>query len=129
MRLQHMFVFAVLMATAASPAQTSTSGGLTGVITDQSNALLPNAGVQIKESEKGILQTTTTDQVGVYHFFFVSPGKYELTVSHDGFRVEKRAVIVLLGPPVSVDVKMDIAKTTTTVVCWFSVKWRSSVLR
>src|SRR5215469_15409434 len=115
MRLQHMFVFAVLMASVASLAQTPTSGGLTGVVTDQSNALVPNADVQIKESEKGILQTTTTDQEGVYHFFFISPGKYELTVSHDGFRSEKRTVTVLLGPPVSVNVKMEVAKTTTTV--------------
>jgi hypothetical protein len=51
----------------------------------------------------------------VYQFFFLSPGKYELTVSHDGFRGEKRAIIVLLGPPVSVNVKMEVAKTTTTV--------------
>ena len=96
--------------------QTTISGALTGVVVDQSRALIPNAKVQIKQTDKGILQTTTTDQKGVYHFFFVSPGRYELIISHDGFRCEKRAVTILLGPPVSVNVTLELEKAMTSVV-------------
>jgi hypothetical protein len=96
-------------------AQTTTSGGLTGVITDQSNAVVPNADVEIKDSAKGTTQSTKTDREGVYRFFFLAPGRYALTVSHVGFREEKRAVNVLLGPPGTVNVTLEIAKASTTL--------------
>jgi hypothetical protein len=96
-------------------AQTSTSGGLTGVVTDQSNAVVPNADVQIKETDKGIVLSTRTNRQGVYRFFFVAPARYVLTVSHDGFRAENRAITVQLGPPTSVNITLQIAKATTTV--------------
>jgi hypothetical protein len=96
-------------------AQTTTSGGLLGVVTDPSNAVVPNANVEIKDNAKGTHQSTKTNRGGVYRFFFVAPERYTLTVSHDGFRTESRVVNVLLGPPVSVNVILQVAKTTTTV--------------
>src|SRR5215471_9827181 len=87
-------------------AQTTTSGGLTGVVTDQSNAVLPNANVEIDDNAKGIAQSTRTDREGVYRFFFLAPSKYALTVTHDGFREERRTVNIVLGPPVSVNVTL-----------------------
>jgi hypothetical protein len=98
-----------------SPAQTTTSGGLTGVVTDPSNAVIPTADVQIENVDKGILQKTTSDHEGVYRFFFVAPGKYTLTVSHDGFQAESRTVNVLLGPPVSFNIALRVASTSTSV--------------
>ena len=41
-------------------AQTTTSGGLTGVVTDPSHAVVPEAGVEIKDEAKGNVQTTNT---------------------------------------------------------------------
>src|SRR5437870_2179355 len=96
-------------------AQTTTSGGLSGVVTDPSNALVPNAEVEIKNNAKGTVQSTKTDREGVYRFFFLAPGRYMLTVTHGGFRQESRAVTVLLGPQVSVNVRLEIAKASTTV--------------
>jgi hypothetical protein len=57
-------------------AQTTTSGGLTGVVTDPSHALVPNANVEIRDTAKGTTQSTTTDREGVYRFFFLAPGRY-----------------------------------------------------
>ena len=90
-------------------AQTTTSGGLLGVVTDPSNSVVPNANVEIKDNAKGTHQSTKTDRGGVYRFFFVAPERYTLTVSHDGFRTESRVVNVLLGPPVSVNVILRVA--------------------
>jgi hypothetical protein len=88
---------------------------LTGVVTDPSNAVVPNADVEIKNNAKGTTQATKTDQEGVYRFFFLAPGRFTLTVKHIGFREEVRAVNVPLGPPVSVSVTLAIAKATTTL--------------
>jgi hypothetical protein len=96
-------------------AQTTTSGGLTGVITDQSTAVVPGADVEIKDNSKGTTQSTKTDSQGVYRFFFLAPARYLLTVTHGGFREEKRAVSVLLGPPVSVNIMLEIAKASTSM--------------
>ncbi len=96
-------------------AQTTNSGGLTGVVTDASGAVVPEAVVEIKNTSKGATQSTTTDRGGVYRFFFLAPARYGLTVSHGGFRTEGRAVTVLLGPSVSVDVTLQVAQATTSV--------------
>ena len=96
-------------------AQTTTSGGLTGVITDQSSAVVPDTNVEVKDNAKGVTQSAKTDQQGVYRFFFLTPGRYTLTVTHAGFREETRAVNILLGPPVSVNVTLAVAMASTNV--------------
>jgi hypothetical protein len=93
--------------------QTTTSGGLVGVITDQSNAVVPDAGVELKDNAKGITQSTKTDRQGEYRFFFLAPARYLMTVTHDGFRKESRAVIVSLGPPATVNLALQIAKASS----------------
>src|SRR5215469_7926775 len=96
-------------------AQTTTSGGLTGVVTDQSNAIVPNADVEIRDNAKGTIQSTRTDREGVYRFFFLAPSRYLLTVTHDGFRKESRTVNMLLGPPATVNVTLEIAKESAEI--------------
>jgi hypothetical protein len=96
-------------------AQTTTSGALGGVITDPSRAVVPDADVEIRDSAKGTTQATRTDREGVYRFFFLAPGRYTLTVTGAGFRKERRAVTVLLGPPVTVNVALEIAQQSTTL--------------
>jgi Carboxypeptidase regulatory-like domain/TonB-dependent Receptor Plug Domain len=92
-------------------AQTTTSGGLNGVVTDQTYAVVPDAKVVITDSTRGLSQSQKTDHEGVYRFSFLAPGRYALSVSHAGFQEEKRVVNVLLGPPVSVNVALEVAKT------------------
>jgi hypothetical protein len=96
-------------------AQTTTSGGLTGVVTDPSHAVVPDADVEIRDTAKGTVQSAKTDREGVYRFFFLAPGRYTLAVTRGGFRKESRAVNVLLGPPVSVNVVLAMAQASGTV--------------
>lgn len=103
------FLLAICLANGLR-AQTATSGAVTGVVTDQSLAVLPNADVEIRDSNKGTTESTKTDRDGVYRFFFLSPSQYTLTVVHDGFRKESRSVTVLLGTPVTVNITLEIAK-------------------
>lgn len=56
--------------------QTTTSGGLTGVVTDHSNAVVPNADVEIRDNAKGRGQSTKTDREGVFQFFFLAPSVF-----------------------------------------------------
>jgi len=96
-------------------AQTTISGGLTGVVTDPSRAVVPDARVEIQDDAKGTIQSTKTDREGVYQFSFLSPERYTLIVTHAGFREEKRTINILLGPPVSVNVVLQVSKASTSV--------------
>jgi hypothetical protein len=103
------FLLAICFANEFS-AQTTTSGAVTGVVTDQSGAVVPNADVEIRDVNKGTTESTNTDRDGVYRFFFLSPSQYTLTVEHDRFRKESRSVTVLLGTPVTVNITLEVAK-------------------
>jgi hypothetical protein len=74
----------VMPISSVSIAQTTTSGGLAGVVTDPSTAVVPDADVEIKDETKGTHQSTKTDREGVYRFFFLAPERYTLTVSLAG---------------------------------------------
>jgi len=105
----------IIVLTIALHAQTTTSGGLTGVITDQSNAVVPNADVEIKDNRKGTIQSTKTGRDGAYRFFFLEPTRYALTVTSEGFRRESRVVNVLLGPSSTVNIRLEIAKASSEI--------------
>lgn len=96
-------------------AQTTTSGGLAGVVTDPSGAVVPDASVELSDTTKGTTQTTKTGRDGVYQFFFLAPGRYTLTAARDGFQKQSRAVTVVLGPPSTVNIPLEIARESTTV--------------
>ncbi|HYA22962.1 MAG TPA: carboxypeptidase-like regulatory domain-containing protein, partial [Terriglobales bacterium] len=115
LRLLCFPILAVVCFSGAVKAQTTTSGGLTGVVTDRSGAMVPNADVEIRDIAKGTGQATRTDHEGMYRFFFLAPARYLLTVTHDGFRKESRTVNVLLGPAATVNVALEIANTSAEI--------------
>jgi len=117
-RLTRPVLFSLLLVLALSnneSAQTTNSGGLAGVVTDPSKAVVPAAYVEITDNAKGTTQATKTGRDGLYRFFFLSPGSYSLTVTRAGFRQTRQSVNVLVGPPVTVNVTLEIAKENTTV--------------
>jgi len=91
-------------------AQTTSSGALAGVVSDQSMAVLAEAEVEIRDDAKGTIQVTRSDRDGVYRFYFLAPGAYTLTVMHAGFQTVRRTVSVVLGPAVSVNITLPIAQ-------------------
>jgi hypothetical protein len=88
---------------------------LAGVVTDPSQAVIRDAVVQLRDTTKGTVQTVKTDGDGVYRFFFLAPGRYTLTAAHAGFREESYSVNVLLGPPGTRHIALEIAGGTATV--------------
>jgi hypothetical protein len=95
--------------------QTTTSGGLAGVVIDQTTAVVPDAAVEIKDAAKGTTQSAKTDREGVYQFPFLRPGTYTLSVRHPGFQEERRSVNVQVGPPVTVNITLQVAKARSEI--------------
>jgi hypothetical protein len=96
-------------------AQNATSGGLTGVVTDPSDAVVPGANVELSDNAKGIRQAKTTNPDGEYLFSFVAPGNYTVTVTHPGFRTISQTLDVNLGPPSTLNIRVAIIGAHATV--------------
>ena len=116
------FMFSALLF-AACPnglgAQSTTTGGLTGVLTDPSGAIVPDAVVELKDNLKGDTQSTRTNGEGVYLYSFLRPGSYVLTVTHPGFRATSRTLYISLGPPGTLNIQLVLessAGVTVTVL-------------
>jgi hypothetical protein len=56
-------------------------GSLTGVITDKTGALVPNAAITLTNQNTGSVRTTTANGVGSYSFLDVLPGVYTIWVA------------------------------------------------
>src|SRR6185437_10540414 len=62
------------------------SGSLSGVVTDASGAVIPNAQVKIVNTQTGVANSTTTDNGGGYEFDNLAAGTYRLEFRINGFR-------------------------------------------
>jgi hypothetical protein len=61
--------------------QTASTGALTGRALDPSEALVPNATIQLTNEDSGEVRSGASDTTGNFHFLLLSPGKYELQAS------------------------------------------------
>lgn len=65
---------------------TQAAAGMTGVVTDQSGAVIPNVAVTLTNAATGFKLTQTTNSIGVYRFADVPPGQgYEAVFTGNGF--------------------------------------------
>jgi hypothetical protein len=60
--------------------------GVTGIVQDQTGAVLAAATVELVNAAGAVIQTTATDQAGLFHFDRVAPGQYELRARYEGFK-------------------------------------------
>src|SRR6266852_465282 len=78
-------VFLVGLASQRAIAQTE-KASVSGRVTDQSNAAVPDAEVQIKNTDTGVATIVKTNGEGVYALPSLNPGNYLMTVNKMGFR-------------------------------------------
>ena len=66
-------------------AQTAGDGALQGTVTDASGAVIGNAKVEARNQATGNVTTRTTTSDGLYTISPIIPGKYNVTVTAQGF--------------------------------------------
>jgi predicted porin len=92
----------------AYPASAQTGGSLSGVVTDQTGASLPNVAVTIKSLDSSETRTITTDGGGRYQTSGLPPGRFEIRAAKPGFADETRAGVSLaVGQGATVDITMQ----------------------
>src|SRR5215470_9370816 len=89
------------------------TGQLSGTVTDQSGAVIPNANITLKNQLSGDTRRTVSNSEGVFAFAAVPTGEYTITIESQGFaKWERAGVKVSAGDRRSV---ADIALSTTAV--------------
>jgi hypothetical protein len=68
---------------------------LSGTVTDQSGAVIPNTQISITNVATGVTRTVATDAAGFYTAPNLLPGTYELTATASGFSTEVQTGIML----------------------------------
>ena len=86
------FAFSFLMLTAMSLGQ-GYFGTVSGLITDPSGALIPNAKVTLVDQNKGFHFDSKSDEGGRYLFRAVPPGVYSVSAEAPGFNKEEKTGI------------------------------------
>lgn len=91
---------------------------ISGVVTDPSGAVVPNAAVTITEVNTGSISKTTSDAAGQYVVPFLMPGTYRLEVEANGFQKILRNGITLQSqehPILNLTLQLGEASQTVTV--------------
>jgi len=110
-------LFVCLAATPSASAQSITDGAIGGTVTDQSGAVVPNAGVSTENLGTGSKSTSTTDESGRYQVIHLQPGFYSLEITSSGFAPFKATrVTVEVGRTTTIDAKLDVKTASETVV-------------
>src|SRR5215472_5820688 len=102
----------------AAFAQTSGGvSGLTGIVTDSSGAVIPNAQVVVDNPRLGIHRQFTTTNGGVFNAPSLVPSSgYEVTINAAGFApFEDRNVTILVGQDVNIAATLQVEQASARV--------------
>jgi hypothetical protein len=119
MLLRALACAVLLGATSAAALAQGTTSRVTGVVTDQSGAILPEAAVTLTNEGTAVSFTTQTTSTGQYVFDSVQIGTYTVTVEKQGFKkLVSTGNTVNLNQPATVNVALEpgaVAETVTVV--------------
>src|SRR3984885_2568077 len=107
-------LLAVVFCAPQVPAQTQTTGEITGVVTDPSGAGVAAAKVTLLDNAKGSAQTTVTNKDGIYHLQLLNPSSYTVSVASSGFEETKKILTVALGQVTTGDIQITIGAASVT---------------
>ena len=65
--------------------QSTSTGTVSGQVTDPTNAVVVGASVALVDTHTGTSRTATTNEAGRYVFVNVAPGTYDIKVTKAGF--------------------------------------------
>jgi hypothetical protein len=107
--------FAVVLLAATAFAQ-STGATLQGTITDEQGAIMPGATVVLTNVETGWTRDVVTDDRGWYRATALSPGKYEVKATLQGFATAIReGLTITIGQEANVNFVLKVATLQETV--------------
>src|SRR5215469_5113198 len=96
-------------------AQSIISGEVTGSVTDNSGAVVPNATVTLDNKEMGTTQAVATNATGGFRFPLLRPGVYTVTVKATGFSGATQDVTVGVGQVTTASLQLRVGTASETI--------------
>ena len=96
-------------------AQTTTTGELSGTVTDPTGAVVTDATVTLQSATTGATSTQKSNATGYYKFSFLQPGSYKISVAATGFQSVEKPAVVNLGASATTNFQLALASGSTTV--------------
>src|SRR2546426_11666271 len=94
----------------------SDRGTITGTVADQTNAVIPGAGVVATNTEAGTKYETVSTETGNYTLAQLPAGVYQLSVELPGFKkYVRQGITVLVAQTLRLDVALAVGATTDEV--------------
>jgi len=115
---KYLWLLAALVGTMvpALQAQIVETGTITGVVRDNSGAVIPQAKVNIKNTATGITNGTVTDSQGLYVSPPLNPGDYTLEFEAPGFGKVQEHIRLEVGQRAAADAVLTVGSAGTQTV-------------
>src|SRR5882762_3640100 len=92
------------------------SANITGTVTDSSGAAVSGATVKAKDTERGTVFPSKTNEQGIFSIPRIPVGTYDLTAEMSGFKTTVQSGITLvLNQTARVDFKMIVGEITQKI--------------
>src|ERR1700756_768828 len=114
LRLFVVMMLTILLGTMSG--QSTNSGDINGIVTDNTGAAVPGATVTVLNVETGVLKTYVTNDSGVYDTSSIVAGTYKITFAKQGYSTLVRPSITLIVGVTKVDAQLSVGSVTQEVV-------------
>ncbi|MDX6304898.1 MAG: hypothetical protein QOI77_1867 [Blastocatellia bacterium] len=115
-RLVSVFAITLIAGLASVAGAQVTTGTISGTATDPNGAVVAGANVKANNLATDATRTTSSDSDGHFVFTFLSPGRYRVEVTAQGFQTYQAELVVNITQTTSVDARLNLAGTSATVM-------------
>jgi hypothetical protein len=111
-----VFLLPLFFALACVGLYAQANSNITGIVSDQSGAVVAGAKVVLTDPATGAVKTTTTSETGLYEIAGLNASNYNLTVTAKGFQTfAQNGIVVNVSATFRVDPKLTVGAESTTV--------------
>ncbi len=96
-------------------AQQTDNGSITGVVTDTTGAIIPNAAVTVKSLDTGSSRKIISNEEGRWTIQSLLPGNYQVTVDVAGFKPTVKNLIVSASNTANADITLGVGDVSGIV--------------
>lgn len=111
--MRRLLLMAALLSFGLHEASAQTLAQISGVVTDPSGAVIPNASVMVTNTATNGVRTVTTNANGLYSFPDLVPGNYNVQATAPGFStVLKQNNVLQVQQSATVNFTLEVGQAT-----------------
>lgn len=114
--MKKLSILALLSVLVVASAWSEVGGRISGVVKDQTGAVVPRAPVLLRNTATGVQQTVSTDNEGNYAFTNLAVGRYDLNITLHGFKPYRQSGLVIdVGSALLEDIALEVGDANEVV--------------